>query len=445
LKLKTYTVVFWLCIIFLYDPGGFFLGYFDGDLIGRIDFLDVLFFIAITVYYFSGIHKVISGDKYIKMYVGFIILWAIYFIFFFGLITPGSNKQDFIEFLIRTRYSYFTWLLILPVYKFTIISFKHFNSFLFITSFLILLLFFITIIYNVAIIPYFMNYRDYLGMDRYIMYGYGFIPLTIPIAITVFLYKSSIKNRGYYYFVGILAYMAWVVSLTRRHIIGNIIMFMVILLIINYIKGIKYTLKKSSIDLIILAILITLLFANQPTIYRTFQKSFSEAFKVITTAETSAGQSDNRLNLKNEFMLSIIKGNIFFGEGYQSHWFEGGANKTTYETSDYPFLASFAMLGLIGLIVFGYYYYFLIMILIKHFKYLKRNSISFLDNRYQLEIIYLIAIGSVMIFSLVNYTEYFSLTGIGEYNIHQILYVPFFLGIIYRLKILNENYSNSIY
>tara|TARA_Y100001970_G_C14160563_1_gene818300 strand:- start:97 stop:1446 length:1350 start_codon:yes stop_codon:yes gene_type:complete len=432
--------IFWFISILYFDPGGFIRYYFNNNIISLIDFTDIYFLIMIACFFKIKItiNFLLRSNKNLKKLIIFLVIWSIYIIFLYGLIIPNHNFSEFLFFLIKQRKSIQVFLLIIPIYYFAIRSIKIFVKYLIFSSFFILSLYFITILLNINIVPLDLGNRGW-GFEsiRYMMYNYGLIPIIIYLAIVVYLSKLKIKYKKYIYLSGIMMTIAWVISITRRHIVALfilIIIYNLIFMILN--KSINFNkIVKSFLSLLICTAVLSSIF---PEYINITSRALQETMNVLVEGQTSYGKVDQRLSFNKEFIVNIGNKNPFFGTGFDYRW-QGayGADEEGYETVDYPLLSTYAMYGIIGMIIFSYFYYFMLLIINNSFYLIRRipkNKINILKYEYILSILFI----GLLIYELIDFSQYFShcLPQIHQQKIY--FYIAILLGmnrsLLYKLN-----------
>ena len=430
--------IFWISFIFYFDPGGLIYYYFSNDIFWRISFTDVFFLIMMCCYYLldkKTSQRISIINISIKQLYVFFLIWIFYFIFFYGLIIPQSNLTTFVEFLIKTRYVIMCFMLFPAVYTFSFRSIEIFIRYFVNISILVLGSLLISLMISTNIIPVFIRDRKFIDAQRIVLFSYGFMPFLINLLYVVILFKIKIHNRYKVIISGIMMIFAWIVSLTRRHIIGSVILFVIYMIIYLFVYKkylISSKLTKRTVSFIVIMIII---FSSFPNIRNNTFYAFNNAIqKFIGVRDYSNDEEEYRITLNHPFLTGLINRNPLTGTGYTKNWYigeilsEGGK----YETSDYPLLAAIAAYGLIGIVIFLFFYIWLIRLIILILKYLRKNIISVIKV-YPVEILIIISIIGFFIYELIQYMNLFHLTGLNRGFAFSFFLLALMLGQIKRI------------
>lgn len=438
---------FWICFLLYFDPGGFFDFYFNQYIFRQISYNDLLFFLmfgtAIRINYGHYLNYIFRYERSFKFFLVFILIWIFYYIFIWGIVISDQLFNALPTILIKTRRNLYTYLLVLPVFVFSVRSLKVFFKLLFYTSFIVLILFFISILLNINLVPIYSYDRGFISGTRIFMYSYGLIFLTIYFASSLLILNIHIKRKQLFYITGLLMAVAWLVSITRNQIIGMIIVFISIFILKNLATG-RHVFKGTIRFIAIGSVIIALLFILSPKYLNYSVSAIEETLYLAQHGESSEGKEDVRLNLQNEFLREIIRSNIVFGTGYSPNWFAGQDKARGYETQDYPFLASLAQYGIFGLIIFSYYYFFLLRFIIRFIKFAKTNSIVLLSKKFKhsVQLAVIFALLAYYIFLFFAYPLYFGV--ISSWRISfPLLFIPIIVAANARLKNLAYSYNSG--
>ncbi len=430
--------IFWISFIFYFDPGGLIYYYFSNDIFWRISFTDVFFLIMMGCYYL--LNKKISRrisiiNISLKQLQIFFLIWIFYFIFFYGLIIPQSNLLTFVEFLIKTRYVIMCFMLFPAVYTFSFRSIKIFIRYFVNISIIILGSLLISITISTSLIPVFIRERKFIDAQRIVLFSYGCMPWLINLLYVIILFKMKISNKYKLIISGIMMIFAWGLSLTRRHIIGSIILFVIYMIIYLFVYKkpiISLKLTKRAVSFIVIMILI---FSFFPKIRDNTFYAFNNAIQKFTGVnDNNNDKEEYRITLNQPFLTGLIQKNPLTGTGYTKNWYIGEKSSEggEYETSDYPLLAAIAAYGLIGIVVFLFFYIWLIRLIVFILKYLRKNITSII-NVYPVEILIIISITGFLIYELIQYMNLFHLTGLSRGFAISFFFLALMLGQLKRI------------
>jgi len=415
--------LFWIFLFLFTDPGGFQQGYFERKLIGQINFSDIIFVILSVLYFLLPNKHTPANNKLLRNFLIIILIWLLYYVFVFGLF--NNHNDSFTFFLIKSRYAIYTVFIAFYCANFTFRNTKLFFENLRVFSFIIFFLFFITVITNLPITPLMVFERGFVNTDRLLMYSYSFLPYLIPIALILSFFKFPLKGKNIWILLGSLMLVTWILSLTRRHMLFTIL-YTFIILFLAYKFGVRKSILSPKL---VLLILIPILFLS--IFFKNYagdsENLVNETISLITTGETSSGTIDKRISLTaNYFIIGKFLDNQLFGTGYDYLWNTEEGDKLGYESTDYPFLATLAQFGIIGLLLFCPVYFFVYNLLIKVYKDV-RNEIVFQSSIYD-SILFLL-ITSVLILNIFLFTYWFYPANINIHNFEFYVFVGMLIGI----------------
>jgi hypothetical protein len=193
----------------------------------------------------------------------------------------------------------------------------------------------------------------------------------------ILAFKINIKWRKIILIGFGFMFLTWLLSLTRRHIFGTFIFVILALMMNNYFLNKTVLPFNRVISITVYSLIIGFfIYLSFPKYIDAGVKTVEETIYVLKYAETTKGKKDVRFGLGKDFMQNIIKENYVWGTGFDNRW-RGSGDREGYETSDYPFLASIAMKGIIGVLLFLPIYIVLIKALRFDIKFIKKNKINF--------------------------------------------------------------------
>jgi hypothetical protein len=435
-----YDKIFWICFIFYFDPGGIQTKYFQNDIFSRVNFSDLLFVIMISMFLMVQYKPDMDSDSQlpsIKKLLVFYLIWISYYVVVFGLITFQGNKFDLLDFIRRSRNIFMIILLIYPIYTFTVRSIEKFYKYLMLISIVFLIGFFITIWTNFKIMPILEYKRYYIDENRKIFYGYGDMLLLINLFMVHLIFKIKQNHKILVSICGILMILANALSITRRLYVSFIFYFIIYIYLYK-----KYNYKPivNSRSLKILVMIIVGIIAINlivPKIIQISVKTFENIYNTYVLKEKEANKrKDLRLTLKHPFFISLFKKNMYFGTGYDKNWLTGerlSLNKN-YQTSDYPLLSTLAAFGIVGLLVFSGYYFWLFKFLYYLYKRYMYNYIKYIDE-FPVENLLLISLLGYFIYLSTQYINYFMPICLRKNAGQIIFYTAMMAGLVKRIEI----------
>lgn len=446
--MKSYTTwvdkLFWFSLIMYSDPGGYLFYYFKGAILpGKLSFQDFFSLLMILLYIllpkkeinstYSEITKVIKPN--IGKLIIFISIYLFYFFFAFGIIIPDSSLGMILNFIRQTREVFFYMVLVYPVFIFTLRSLPLFIKYFLYSSLIILIFQLATIYTGIQFIPIVTAERQFLyGATRYFLGSYGMLPILPNLAMVMFLFKIKIPRRKLILFLGLLMSFSWILSITRRHILGMIIVFFMYYFFYqkwNHKPIISSKFIRPAFVIIIAFISLSLLFPSQAK--NTFVAIENTYSTFILGEETVYGKQDTRLQFDQTFFISLINNSPILGTGYTPNWFvgEGKSEGGQYEASDYPFLAALAAFGVLGLVVFSYYYLWLIKYLRHIYFYLKGN-LKIINVNSQ-EFLFVVTFFGYFTYVLFQYMNWFGAMGLRNAGSNFFI-IAIFYGSLVRLR-----------
>ncbi|MDJ0645026.1 MAG: hypothetical protein QNJ57_03495 [Flavobacteriaceae bacterium] len=409
IKEKSYQAVdylFWIFLILFTNPGGIFqaLGE-DTSRSGTIDSFDFLFLLMFLCFVFIFKKAKIYSTTYNSI-LKIIIIFGLYYLIVYGFLIPTLKENPGytpLGFYKKSRKTVYSLALFLMVYKFYVRSHKIFFKVLVSSSVMVLTLFFITFLTGIDILPIRTHSRGFIDVDRVFIASEGIMQLLIPIGVVIITFKSRVSWKFWSLLAFFMMFINYVLSITRRDIIGTFIYFLIAIVLHNYFLNkpllpVKKILT-TAIYLLIFGFFISLAF---PKYYEAGKKGMEEAVHIVQYGETTSGKKDVRMGLGKGFMQNLIVSNIWFGTGFDNRW-RGSGDKEGYETSDYPFLSALAMMGVFGVLVFLPVYVLVIRTLIIDIRFLKNNAVD--TSSYQFKILMVFIV--YMTYDMLQYMNWF--------------------------------------
>ena len=397
---------FWFLLILFSNPGGIFKAFGeDTTKTGSIDMLDFIIALLFGCFMLVSYKSKVKSKTYKKL-IKYLIFFALYYFIIFGFFVPIFNESPgytTFGFLKKSRKTVYSFLLFIMIYRFYLRSYMIFFKTLVISSIIVLALFFITFITGIEILPITTSNRGFVDVDRIFIAGEGIMLLLIPLGVTIIIFKIKLKWRKLILLAFFMMFLNYILSITRRDIIGTFIYFFIAAMLYNYFQNkplipIKKILSMS-LYIIIFGFFISLSF---PKYLDAGIEGVDQAAVLIQGGENHLGKEDVRLGLGKEFMQNLIIDNIWFGTGFDNRW-RGSGDKEGYETGDYPFLAAIAMMGVFGILIFFPIYRVIFKAIVFDIKFLKKNKIDYQS----FEFCVLVAFVTYFIFDLLQYMNWF--------------------------------------
>lgn len=403
--------IFWTLFIIYTNPGAILEAIFNEDRgdggINLVDFVFVLMFICYMFVFHKKDGTYFKKDRIYSKVLMYLIIFVLYLFLVFGLFVPifkSTPDFSFLTVFVKSRTTIFNLFLFIMVYRFFMRSNMIFLKLFLYSSITIILLFFVSIFTGADLIPIERANRGFVNIDRIFMKEYGIMPLLIPMGVVIITFKNTIKFKNLILIGSGLMFVVWLVSLTRRHIFGSLIILVFSLMFYNYFqrKALLPFSKLLSIT-IYLSIMGVFLFFTFPKYIDAGIKAVDQTIYVLVNGETETGRKDERFGFDRKFIVDIFKENPIFGTGFDNRWRTGAGGKSGYEAADYPFLAALAMTGLTGIIVFLPLYIILCTILFRDVQYFRTKYIDYRSREFFYVMIFLLYFS----FSLIQYMNWF--------------------------------------
>jgi hypothetical protein len=285
------------------------------------------------------------------------------------------------------------------------------------------------------------------------MRGYGLIFLSLPLMISYLImrYKGEIAIV----YAGIMVVVLIFIMISRRDMAGVIEWTLIISFFVNYIynkKPMQFIWRFINLKSIIYGIIIlTAIWFIFPNFYSTTQTLFENTFRTaILGEESNVGNEDVRMSLTGQYgIVNAILDNFFLGTGYNKDWASGDGGVSGFEGSDYIFLASFGMYGLVGLLIFLPFYIIAIKIIISFLKLVKSNIELIWVNKktFMYPILIGFATSAEFIKNIIEYPNWFFPIGSVDTSPKYFIYFALLLGsyrflkkyiTVYKLKLYKE-------
>jgi len=405
-KYELVDYAFWFLLILFSNPGGIFQAFGeDTSKSGSIDMRDFILALLFGCFMLISYKSKVQSKTYKKI-VKHLIIFLLYYFVVYGYLIPIINDNPgyvTFSFLKKSRKTVYSILIFIMVYRFYIRSYVIFFKSLIISSIIILSLFFITFISGVEILPISTHNRGFVDVDRVFIASEGIMALLIPMGAAAIVFKSKTEWKTLTILAFFMMFMNYVLSITRRDIIGTFIFFILASILYNYFTNkplipIKKILS-ISFYIVLFGFFISLSF---PKYLDAGYKGLEESISIVKEGETSSGKEDVRLGLGKEFMQNLIINNIWFGTGFDNRW-RGTGDREGFEPSDYPFLSAIAMMGVFGILVFLPIYVIIFKAIVFDVKFLKKYKVDYQSFEFFFFILFILYI----IYDLMQYMNWF--------------------------------------
>jgi hypothetical protein len=421
---------FWISLALFFDPGGFFQGLYNSNLVGPINVSDMIFLIITLAFTLIKSGRKTKFDNDFRVFFKYFILVEIYFILVYGYLIPKlSDQNTFLLFVIKERhfiYGIFVlWYVYIVVQKGLYIHYKITVY----SALIILSLFILGQVGDFNLIPTitFSRYQDE-NITRISLLSYGLFQVVFPFALIVlFLYKTSglrIPDRNILIIGGILLIITYLLTLTRRTYINIAATIFFIIIVIHRLKRIQQLFTKLTLSGLILLIILSLSF---PSYIKYSQDIYLDTFLLLSRGTDSRGKGDYRVSGTGdlEIVKDYIKENPLFGKGFSwMSWdekiereFSGDKFAIAWDAAqEVPIFWMIFSKGFVGLLIYSPVYIFLILSLIRLYKLLKKYRSQLIYND---PILFCFGV-ALLAGNLVDFTA-------GSYNLYGNVGYPYFM------------------
>ncbi len=443
--------LFWLSLLVFFDPGGYFYGLIGMDILWRIKYYDFLVIFMWMAYLASESDKLYHNNNPVyKKIIHYLVIITLFFLFFTGIFVPMHKGYfNFPMFLQKNRQFFYAMPILFFVFHFSFRNVSVFYKYLVYSSAILLTLFFVTLLTGINLMPI-SRFSRYVENDRISMISYGLTYLILPLGLIVFSYgkKLKIPHRGVLIYSMILLFLATLLTLTRRELLGLCFMLVAIPYLISWLTSTLYLRKmlKYIFPVFLVGILVLILF---PSYLDLLDNLIKDTTSILMTGQDTHGIEEYRVKGTGDMLLvkDMIRENPIWGIGfYPAGWNEvvnmQSADKVMGfvldASGEVPIYGAILRLGIIGLIVPLFFYFLLGKLWFEIMKYLKSNINNLID--YPTEIMlttYLLFyfLSRVVISPYSLFSEFYDPYAFVEF----LLMLGLLLGLYSRIKILNRN------
>ena len=408
--------LFWINIILFYtNTGGLVLNFGSVRVVADYS-LVMSYMLFFYVTNFNGI-KICLKDKEFRSTFKILAFWIIlYYILFFVIINDSYTILSISNRLIKSRTTYSVFLIVLPIYYFIAYrSIKVFIKLFSIVSIIILVLLILKTITGIDLITSGEIGRGYISVDRIYLKGFGILELGLYLFVSIFVFSKKLigKQRNMILMSSIAVFIIYVMSLTRRYVGFILISVIICYFVTNYLyKQFGNRFLKRFAGIITLLVLVSSLF-----FFNYVDAVYTGLLTITKSKEESYGTTYARLSFFEQHeTIELFKDNIFFGTGYINEWYsdmDAGYQGLDVQGSDYVFISSLSMFGIVGLVLFLPCYFLLFRTIFRGLKIIKFNLNLILDNIDLLWPFMIIFLATSLFFlvHIVSYPDWFALIG----------------------------------
>lgn len=447
--------LFWIIVLIHLDPGGFKHSYLSSTESTIVAVFEFILLLVIFRYFYKNYNLNKLKFPFIKTYFVIILFWFVYyFLIFYGL-NIRVEYPGFLVSLLRNFKFVFSAIIVLPIAYFTSFSVLDFLRYFVITSLIIGVAFLLSVFTPIDIIPTWSGTREAGGnLTRIFMYGYGIIFFIGPVFIAAFYLKSRMNLKVYISFGVLLAIV--LLTIYRREMIALIEHLLIISFLIVFIQG-KFILKSFSKILNVKTILILgfalfIIYVFVPGLLETGVRLTTDTLVDLGLIDAPDRRvEDVRLSLSGkQGIISAFYNNFMLGTGFHPDWFSGDGGLNQWEGADYIFLASIAMYGIVGILLFFPFYLLVGAVIMTFLKLAKKYYKHFYkDKESFLLLIVGIAASSEFIKNIIEYPNWFYPIGAvpdrGKYFIYFGLLLGSYYGLLMKVNNINLKIDDREY
>lgn len=407
-KIRVVDYIFWATLIVFSNPGGVQEALGIYKLRNGLNMNDLLF-VILGICFISASLRNRNHESY-KSKIGIALLsFMIYYFFVFGFLTPeinGTNVNHIYSF-IKLRFAFYSFAIFYFSYEFWLRSWPVFVRFFIYSSTLILFLFLQSFFSGLKFLPTSEISRGFISIDRNMLLNYAFMPFLSFTGIITIIFNLKVKYRQLLIIGFLMVNASWILSLTRRHIIGFFIIIVLALIVFVYINRVPIGKNLLLVLRVFISIagLVLLIIVFAPKYIPATQEAIVNSYEILKYGESNSGQVDERMSLFGRgIIFSEFKNNPFFGTGFNNLWRTREGDQLGYEASDYPFQSAFAMAGIIGILMFLPVYVILIRSIFKDIIFFRKANIRF-DNLHNL---FLLSFILYFVYNLIQYMNWFA-------------------------------------
>ncbi len=437
---------FWLFLMLLFDPSGYFTIYFDKASWGGLYYGDLFMVLCFIPFFSPKVDKTpLWRDGIFKWLLGIQLIFMLYHLFIYGWIVPGHSADYFLRFvLIRERTSIFGFIILIPAFIFCLRRVGLLIDMLVFISFGVYFVHYIDLLAGTEMLPI-MSFERYegSGIMRYSLESTGISEFTIPLAMYLFFTKTPYKYKNFLYLTAAMVFGGIVLALTKSVFITLAALMSTVFYILykwfNY--PISNLIKKGAFFLLLL---ISVLLVTFPKYIEYAARLGEDIYLIATGQPYTSGEVEARLNNQVPAHLSIIREAPFFGAGASNRDYVSlKFDETDYDVTDLPITGHIAYFGFLGMALYSILYVLIIRLLIKISRFVKRQmSLDFVMN-HQMELIMIVLGFGYFVKSFIFRPNYlFVELAYGRMIFN--FFIAMLIAAYYRLRVSYFNENNRI-
>lgn len=215
---------------------------------------------------------------------------------------------------------------------------------------IVLAAFFLTLLTPLDLIRVVSFERD-LGatVQRTTIYNYGYMMMSIPLALSSLLLKVRIRAKRVLLFCGMGMLITILITLTRITIITMAGMVFLSFFLVKNLFKLKFSniMRRSLAFLMVVFVVLMLASGVFSSLYNVFKLTAYEAL-----GKVPPGTTQGRGQFEVAVMLPLFKENMLTGTGYLSDYFSSYHTRYELGLADMPILGNLAIYGLVGFLIY---------------------------------------------------------------------------------------------
>lgn len=438
---KVIESIFWLCIVFFIDPGGYIEVYNDGRLFG-IHFQLFLGLLAYTLFFLANGQRIFN-KLFMLQYLRFFFIWILYYWFVHGWLVTDVYSTPF-SIIIKGQRMFWSLAIFIPIVFFARKDVSSFIQIFSLVNIVILILFIITSLTSLQLMPITTGAegsRGFTDLARHMMFSFGIIYFGIPLAIAS-IYLNGWSKTNYLLIISAsLVFVHHALLILRRELIGLLLFIIISTFLFNYLKRFHYyraIYQVFSFRLILfISFLFFFLFLLSPDYLESTIMAFYDSIHAIFYGENLIGVEERRLSLtQNTGILKAIVDYPYFGTGFHPDWYTGDGGANEWMGSDFIFLSCIGMYGFVGLLIFVRFYFFCYRFIRDAIKLIRDYyyaHVIFLNRRTNSALLVAIATSLEIIRNMIEYPNWFLPIGATTASSTMFIYFGLLVGSYYYL------------
>lgn len=282
--------------------------------------------------------------------------------------------------------------------------------------------------------------RHFTSVKRIVFVGGKIIYFILPLGVTHLALNIERDYKIYTAFV--LIFTMVVVAILRRWMFALVVYSVITYVITNYIKRLPLiALPKKVTQTAFVLILSFFVFIGiiRKEYLTVLNDTASNLIGFVQGDIDENTADDERVSLtKQTSMLNAFKENIYIGTGYDEKWFNNKDKDDKWEGADYIFLGVLGQFGILGIMIFLFFYIIIFRTIITGVSLIRRNWLWIRKNNKQsyFFVMIFIATSTEFIRNLLEYPNWFVPISASSFGYLYFIYAGMLIGSQTGLKLL---------